>query len=520
MKSFSLAIILFLTVVSITAQAADDYDDPDYTNCQPYQIQLFLGNEYAYYGNPNNKSEPSSIITWRTDDVCEGSHFRIEGDKKSKFAIDVKARTETVDIILESESSYRATIHVAEIPEIPKEEHFTGKIYHNRDISVIFTFKLPRKGGKFSDQAKFIVYGNLGLAPESTTTVDAITNLIDNRFDEFGGLIDLGNSFLHLDGRGGKDATEYFKQLDPVVKLLPSIVLPNEENSIDSQNIFNAFVKNPNYGISSNHYFSVNVGHMHIIYYDIDYFSQLDRANKNQMLTWIKNDLKVANNRRHEVPWVVAINHNSIYCSYDAEDGDSGVHCHKLYHEREFWDELHHLGGIDLHLSSEIPSYERSHGIYKNTIETHRQYHYNHSFSEPNSTIYIVEGSAGEAINKTKKKYVLEDYTLELSTVQGFGVLSNPDRNTLKYEHFESATGKIVDYVFITKYDHPSPMGSYYLIYIAIGVVAWYFYTNKGRIVEKVRQSSQKRAAEENKESKDIPLIERGKENDEELPNK
>ena len=111
---------------------------------------------------------------------------------------------------------------------------------------------------------------------------------------------------------------------------------------------------------------------------------------------WLEKDLTKANANRAAVPWIVLQGHRSIYCSCDgdcdsaAEQVRDGVACMgqansslKCYGIEE----LLFRHGVDLYINGHEHNYERNWPTFKGNAQQ--------SNTNPNATIYIVQGAAG-----------------------------------------------------------------------------------------------------------------------------
>ena len=118
--------------------------------------------------------------------------------------------------------------------------------------------------------------------------------------------------------------------------------------------------RNPAYYATSNHYYSFNVGYVHFITVDFDYYDSLSIENALNMFKWIENDLiAVTSQKTRQYPFVVVISHRPIYCSYNSLEDETIKRCYNFYGERQQWDSLWFKYGVDLMISGHIHSYER-----------------------------------------------------------------------------------------------------------------------------------------------------------------
>ena len=115
-------------------------------------------------------------------------------------------------------------------------------------------------------------------------------------------------------------------------------------------------MKMPLFDIYNNHYYSYNIGPVHFVSLDWDFFTLNPQDNiQTNMLNWLQNDLKNADsNRENGLPWLVVVNHRPLFCS-----SPGNADC--LNNSQIYWqfDELFNQYHVDLFITGHVHIYER-----------------------------------------------------------------------------------------------------------------------------------------------------------------
>ena len=116
-----------------------------------------------------------------------------------------------------------------------------------------------------------------------------------------------------------------------------------------------------------NHMYSVNIGPVHFLIFNIDLYHNKVILNVTEMVEWVKNDLEIADSdeNRNAYPWIIAMGHIPLYCG---DPNDSGCAKTEGTSERELgyyqtWyaeiEPLFYKHNVDLFFSGHIHGYER-----------------------------------------------------------------------------------------------------------------------------------------------------------------
>jgi len=214
--------------------------------------------------------------------------------------------------------------------------------------------------------------------------------------------------------------------------------------------------KMPLYNQTKNHYYSFNVGRMHIISVNYYLFHDEPEVLKKQMIDWVEADLKAANENRNERPWIVIFTHQPLYCTLNDMTDKVDHRCYYFYgHNKEF-EELYHKYKVDFVLQGHVHLWERTAPVSNN--KTQRYFSWtqdtkmNHIIN-PQAPIYTVEGSAGNSHYMSPSPNGNQTFTMNYNTELGFSTITLVNNSAVKYEHISSKTGEVLDYFYFYKGD-------------------------------------------------------------------
>jgi hypothetical protein len=155
-----------------------------------------------------------------------------------------------------------------------------------------------------------------------------------------------------------------------------------------------------------NMWYSFNVGPIHFVNIDTEtdypgapgdhYDLGPGNGGFGDQLTWLKNDLEQAQKDRSIRPWVIIGGHRPVYSvtSVDKNGNPSGA-AKTLQTAIE---EMMSQYKVDIYIAGHIHGYERHQSVYQSKVTTDCS----KSCSDPENTIYIIDGGAGNVENLTK----------------------------------------------------------------------------------------------------------------------
>jgi len=219
---------------------------------------------------------------------------------------------------------------------------------------------------------------------------------------------------------------------------------------------FNYRIRNPLYKFSDNHYQSFNWQGIHFVSINSDFFLDESGENKQRMVDWIENDLNIANSpqNREKGPCVGFVRHRPIYSSSNPTPLPEKGRCYYFYGQLQEIDEIVYKHKVDLVLTGHVHYYERLGPIYRNQSAGYIPDPEDpHIMINPETPIHIVEGIPGQNVYLSMD-YTPNDMSVLYDTRWGFGEIyatKGPHGDRLVYQHKESRSNEIVDYLYIDK---------------------------------------------------------------------
>jgi hypothetical protein len=473
-------VIGLILVIGITAQQQD--------NCLPNQIHLNIGD--AYYNvmydqqgiSTNISDTNSAYIVWQTYTFCTNSFVRfISGNNTAQYT-DIAPfevgnfSEETPDLTC----IYNTTTYVVKLYNLTYGQNYTYWVYEGDNQTYVgpFTFRLFSPS---NTPTTFLYYGDVDAFQDGNETLDAINALAQTNWSSIDGIIHLGDIGYNIYSNCSINGEYFFNTAQPANNAWPFIVTPGNHEAVDNFSFINFRLRDPLYYYSSNHYFSFNAGYAHYIIINWDFYDAATPSEQTQMLNWVTYDLQMANNVRDIWPWIIVSTHRPIYCSYNMMQEQPIERCYNFYADRLQWDELWHLYKVDLMITGHVHSYERVGPTYQNVSQSNQTTWPAYSYDNPNSTIYIVNGIAGNAywINPD---YTPLPYSEVVSVNISYGALTIFNKTTLLYQQIQSNDSVVIDYMWLTKNPPviPSPAGPitastsgaiYWIMGLLVGIV-------------------------------------------------
>jgi hypothetical protein len=121
-----------------------------------------------------------------------------------------------------------------------------------------------------------------------------------------------------LDSENGEVGNEFFRNQEGYAARYPLLPAPGNHESHQNYSQYTARFSGvasnlgANSGSGSAHYYSLDVGLVHLVAFSTEVYWSMQGAVQSQ-LNWLKQDLAKANANRAKVPWIVAFGHKSWY---------------------------------------------------------------------------------------------------------------------------------------------------------------------------------------------------------------
>eukprot|EP01060_Flectonema_neradi_P015431 TRINITY_DN22020_c0_g1_i1.p1 TRINITY_DN22020_c0_g1~~TRINITY_DN22020_c0_g1_i1.p1 ORF type:complete len:577 (+),score=70.65 TRINITY_DN22020_c0_g1_i1:139-1869(+) len=279
---------------------------------------------------------------------------------------------------------------------------------------------------------KHIVFGDLGawcgfsLGPNCTCEPDDQCTSKNTSFglisEALSGDIDMalqvGDFAYDLQTANGFVGDLYFQTIEPISTIIPLMVSQGNHEmagtnlaryttsfrNMPSNDVFkgnNTVITKNDFSSRNNWYFSWNEGLVHYVALSTELFFTFpkersggrnitwDGASLVTMFEWLEQDLSLANKNRHSQPWIIVHGHRSVYCSCDGDCDSNAEQIRDGPFKNGTYglEDLFFRHGVDLYLNGHEHNYERNWPTYKGFAQQ--------SNTNPNATIYIVTGAAG-----------------------------------------------------------------------------------------------------------------------------
>lgn len=306
--------------------------------------------------------------------------------------------------------------------------------------------------------ATFAVIGDMGIGNWSDASRAFLTDLAQSH--SYDALLHLGDIAYNLHSHKGRTGDEFLRDVQPIAAHAPYLVAPGNHEKANNFTHYKARFRMPRSAASgdSNFFFSFDLGPAHVVLLSTElYFSK----DNNQILTqqnWLMQDLKDANVRREEVPWIVVMGHKPTYCNIDwtrpletSKAFRSNNNCYKQSPElRTYIEDILYENKVDLYIGAHVHKYERNGVIYRNhTYPSERED--DHYVFNPSAPVHILTGIAGNDHGPNPLSPTPQLWSKVQGNQYGFGMLRVPNRTHLLWEHYDSTTRKVHDFLTIEK---------------------------------------------------------------------
>ncbi|XP_005096461.1 acid phosphatase type 7 isoform X2 [Aplysia californica] len=318
----------------------------------------------------------------------------------------------------------------------------------NTAESGTFFFKTPKAPTvNSSSELQMLVLSDL------STTSGAIPKLVQEaqRGGKYSAILHTGNIAVNMSTDGGKNADKYFTRLEPAFARVPYMTAPGEaeiEDDLYTHYLHRLSMPQSEWPITLDRmWYSVDIGPVHLISYSTDVFYTSEGKYASVQHDWLIKDLKVANENREKVPWVVAFGHEPMYCSY--EDPDLACNKKTSLVKTGLEDIFYHYGA-DIILQSYGKAYERSFPMYKNVAVAD-------NYTNPLAPVLIVNGGATtwqEEYNFTKSAPGWVAKRITNFTEPSYGRLRIFNSTVAKYEQVAFEDGSVLDTFSIFQEKH------------------------------------------------------------------
>lgn len=430
-----------------------------------------IKHEQVHLSGGSDESE--IIVTWVTLQPLQDSPIVEFGFDKTQLTSNVRAESSHFEQSGANFTTHRALI--AHLKPVTKYYYRVGS--QSSGWSSTFEFQTFANSTKWFP--RLALYGDLGF--ENADILPFLSKDVENKLVD--AIFHIGDMAYNLHDKHGEQGHNFMRAIEKVSSKVPYFTCPGNHEEEKNFTHYDARFSmlgdrnNPNKRAPlshriNNHFHSVDIGPLHIIMFSSEFYfkTKFGFDQIKYQYEWLKADLKKANEKRSERPWIIAMMHRPMYClnfpdytcdysTLERPDMRTGIHMYKKKDSpREYAIEpLFYKHGVDLVVSAHEHLFWRLLPMYNFTILSGTNI--SNPYDNPNGITYITTGSAGSSeghapINpdsKDKKWLVYHNYDF------GFTRLTMRDRLHLVLEQTSDPKGgTIIDKVdLIKKQDKP-----------------------------------------------------------------
>lgn len=345
--------------------------------------------------------------------------------------------------------------YYAKMTGLEAGQFYKYQVGSSQGMSAWFVFQAKRDFS--SSQAKLVFFGDLGVGPEQTETVDLMTK--QAAAYAYDAIFQIGDYAYNMNSNSGETGNEFLRDIQPIASILPYMGVQGNHEGPDyscTPHWVNRF-KMP--GDNNNMWYSVDFGLVHVIALstELTYFNDPQQATQ---YAAIEADLAAVN--RETTPWVVATFHRPLYCSVNPSDDDyeseePGPFTTRIKDctvsaplIRGVWEDLFYQYKVDILMNAHVHTYERLNPAYNNQAASNK-YTSLHLIRGAGAPLTIVTGMAGQAESYAKLSTTPLAWSVAQSDEKGFGLLQAYNSSAILYQQLSSADMTVLDYLWLFK---------------------------------------------------------------------
>ncbi|XP_041375399.1 acid phosphatase type 7-like [Gigantopelta aegis] len=360
-RGYSLQVLILIMVFSLTLGNTHETRG----HCLPEQVHLAFGN-----------SVTEVVIVWATRGVCSDTNIRYG---TLSWALNDIAVGRTIKFT-EGNSGGLQNLHRVELKNLHTATTYFYEPQSNNVSSGPFYFQTPAAITDWSPL--FLILGDLDA---DSSSIPPLTSEVMS--GQYSAVIHVGDVVYNETGDEGKTEDLFMKLTEVMASHAPYMVTPGRYGKGSSFEQYRHRYSMPgsSWPIPKDKvWYSVDVGPVHLISYSTEVFFTSDQTNVRSQRDWLMADLKQANDKRDQQPWVVAIGHRPMYCSNNSRtNSDCAKDDSKV---RQGFEDLFFDYGVDVVLQSH-DVYERMWPLYKGVVLSK-------NYTNPTAPIQLVVGAA------------------------------------------------------------------------------------------------------------------------------
>jgi hypothetical protein len=321
----------------------------------------------------------------------------------------------------------------------------------------VFSGRTPdtKSASDLDKPVRMIVFGDWGIGALGQYTNHLLGE--EAKMRNFDAILHIGDVAYDLEHRDGEVGDEYLRMIQHIAAEYPYMIIPgNHENFNNFTHLKERFhmpVNEANQGTNS--CFSFDIGRAHFVMFSTEVFFNNRTDEAQVMLNWLSQDLKEANERRKERPWLILGTHHPLYCSVDwsrpmevQSNNDCGVDTILL---QELLEDIFIENSVDIFFGAHVHNYERDSPIYRNkTVPS--DFDDMHTHINAKAPLHIVAGNAGnDHSHNDPTSHTPQDWAKVWSNDYGYGRVIVYNSTHVYWEQYSGLDKNVIDYVWVIK---------------------------------------------------------------------
>lgn len=345
-------------------------------------------------------------------------------------------------------------VHTGVMSNISSDCHYEYSVSNGLFSSDNYVFNGRTPGQDKQTSYKMLIYGDLGTHEYGKKTFNLMKTMTET--EEILGVIHMGDIAYNLDSQQGLIGDKFLNMIKPIASSHAYMTVPGNHEKANNYTAYKQRFIMPRNDANQNtsYFYSFDIGPVHYVLLNTNpYLKTSLKGERETQTNWLIQDLKKANENRINVPWIITLHHHLLYCSHDPSDSGSRKDCEvQAAVIRHSLEDIYYENKVDLVLSGHVHHYERQASVYKNQT-VYGEVDELNKHVNANAPIHIISGSAGNWIRKNDPAAPNPClWTRFMSDDFGFGTLSVLNETALLWEQFSSETNKMIDWVYIIKY--------------------------------------------------------------------
>ncbi|XP_074602846.1 acid phosphatase type 7-like isoform X1 [Brevipalpus obovatus] len=402
----------------------------------PSQVHLALG-----------ENDGEMVVSW-ADSIARNGSIVQWGEKSDELEWESPGYLRVFGKSRRQQYAYWAVMK-----DLQPNTRYYYRVGSGETMTQIFYFTtFPANDSKWAPN--ICIYGDLGI--KNGVSIPLLNNKTLEGFFDL--IIHVGDIAYDLYNNNGQRGDAFLTAIEPMASRVPYMVIPGNHEYFpffgdSGENYQNRF-KMPG---DSNDMYKFRVSNIQFFVVSTEFYYYIEGGTPKKVkkqLEWLEEELKEANKKevRDEYPWIIVLGHRPLYCTNNkpgrCSGGGTWLREGSLFMGDGF-ENIFYKYGVTAYICGHNHHYERTIPMYQFGYDS-----LNEPYLNPNMTVYIVTGAAGnsEGIDSFKKEsptwtgFRHKDY--------GFSRIIPHNSSHLQFEHISALTDQVVDSFYLVQYRH------------------------------------------------------------------